>query len=89
MTDLTLKHIWQTPGYRELTLDLIDDRTRKEFSVRIRPADLQHLINACADATRQIGTEPPIDWDRHPTQVYWPDVRPWRVGPRVATAGGR
>lgn len=77
---LDLKGIWQAPGYRSLTLSLIDPVSKREYDVHLSPKDLQHLINECADAAKQIGTEPPIDWDQYPSQVYWPTITPWKVG---------
>jgi len=88
MSTLTIKGIWNGPGYRDLVLDLVDEAGR-EHQLQIRPAEMQRVINACADAVSQIGTEPPIDWDRHPTQIYWPTVTPWRRGPSPAKAEGK
>lgn len=79
---LELKHIWTAPGYRHLTLTFVNPTTKAEYDVNIVAADLQRLINSCADATRQIGIHGPIDWDLHPTQIYWPAVTPWKAGPR-------
>lgn len=80
-----LKNIWVAPGYRALTLEC-EDSDGKRVDVHIEPADMQRLISACADAVGQIGTEPPIDWDRHPTQIYWPSVTPWKRGERKTKA---
>lgn len=85
-TPLEIKQIWQAPGYRELSLTLIDPATRKEYRVQFMPTDMQRLINECADAVRQIGMGSPIDWDRYPTQIYWPTITPWRIPPRRAPA---
>jgi len=85
MTVLTLKRIWQAPGYRNLTLTMVDPQTRKEYELRVPPKDLQRLINECADAARQIGEpHPPIDWDHYPAQIYWPTITPWMAGKRKA-----
>jgi hypothetical protein len=83
---LDLKHIWTAPGYRTLSLTLIDPLTKREYDVHVAPADLQRLINACADAAKQIGVEGAIDWDQHPTQIYWPAITPWKAGRRAALA---
>lgn len=84
MTDLILKHIWNGPGYRDLRIDAVDAETGRPHSLRIAAKDMQRLIDACADAVKQIGVNPPIDWSLHPTQIYWPQVTPWRVGPLPA-----
>jgi hypothetical protein len=83
MSDLALKNIWNGPGYRDLRLDMIDPDTRREYALRLSPQDVQRLIYACADAVKQIGTHPPLDWKYYPTQIHWPEVRPWMVGPAI------
>jgi len=83
---LELKHIWTAPGYRSLTLTLIDPETKREHNIHLAPADVQRMISACADAAGQIGTEGPLDWAQYPTQVYWPMVTPWKTGPRARRA---
>ncbi len=83
--DLDLKNIWNAPGYRDLRLVAVDRQTGREYSVRVAAKDMQRLISACADAVQQIGVEGPIDWDQHPTQIYWPNVTPWKSGPRKAS----
>jgi hypothetical protein len=80
-THIELQNIWVAPGYRDLTLRCIDPATKKQYELRIPASGMQHLINECADAVKQIGIDPPIDWDLHPTQIYWPTVTPWKVGP--------
>ena len=81
-TQLNYKHYWVAPGYRDVLLVMVDPLTLKEYELRLAPADVQRLIFGFADATKQIGTEPPIDWDAYPTQIAWPQVTPWRAGPR-------
>ncbi len=84
---LELKNIWNGPGYRDLSLTLVDPQTKREYDLHIPVKDMQRLINACADAVKQIGApHPPIDWDRYPTKIYWPQVTPWVDGKRPATA---
>ena|ERR1700676_1053726 len=80
MADLTYKGCWQAPGYRNLSIVATDD-AGKEYQVHVAPKDLQRLIWECADAAKQIGTEPPIDWADYPTQIVWPQVTPWIIGP--------
>lgn len=82
--ELELKHIWNGPGYRDLRIDAVDPTTGREYSLRITAKDMPRLIGACADAVKQIGLDAPIDWDLYPTQIYWPEVKPWRPGPRTA-----
>lgn len=89
MTRLTYKTYSHAPGYRDLTLKLVDPATGKEYELDLRPADIQRVIFACADATKQIGTEPPIDWETWRAQIIWPHVIPWRVGPATAKVEGR
>lgn len=80
MQMLELKNIWNGPGYRDLLLVFVDSTTKRETEVRVQAKDMQRLINACADAVKQIGTHPPLDWERHPTTIYWPSVTPWKAG---------
>ena len=82
--DLDLKGIWNGPGYRDLRLDCLDPQTGRRYSVSVPAREMQRLINACADAVKQIGVEGPLDWSLHPTQIYWPEVTPWKAGPRKA-----
>lgn len=84
---LEVKNIWNAPGYREISLTMIDPETMKEYRAHFPPGELQRLINACADAAKQIGYEGPIDWDRHPTTVYWPEVTPWKPAARQPRPG--
>jgi hypothetical protein len=79
--NLNYKGCWQAPGYRNLSIVATDD-AGKEYQVHVSPKDLQRLIWECADAAKQIGTEPPIDWADYPTQVVWPQVTPWIIGQR-------
>lgn len=86
MTTLTYKTCWRAPGYRDLTLVLVDP-SGKEYELRLPPQDVQRLIFECADAAKQIGDpHPPLDWDAWPAQIVWPAVTPWKVGPSVAPA---
>lgn len=77
---LIYKNHSAAPGYRDLKLKLADPVTGKEYEVDLRPADVETLIFACAEVTRQIGDHPPIDWDAHRAQIVWPSVTPWKVG---------
>lgn len=87
MTGLRLQGIWTAPGYRTLTLDLVDPATQKVQRVHLSAEDVQRLIFGCADAVRQIGRgEPPIDWDDFPFQIVWPAVTPWAKGTAPAVA---
>lgn len=83
-TYLKLQSIWNGPGYRDLSLDLIDEHTKKEYRLNIPASEMQRLINACADAVKQIGTDGPLDWGQHPAQIYWPEVTPWKAEARRA-----
>ena len=87
---LELKNIWNGPGYRDLLLVFVDPATKRETECRVQAKDMQRLINACADATKQIGAaHPPLDWDIHPTTIYWPSVTPWMAGkPKLAAVDG-
>ncbi len=85
--NLSYKSCWQAPGYRQLTIVVTDD-TGRVYDLHIGPKDLQRLINECADAAKQIGGRPPIDWDDHPAQIYWPQISPWIAGPSKETKGG-
>lgn len=80
-TRLTYKTYSHAPGYRDLTLVLVDPATGKEYELDLRPHDVQSVIFACADAAKQIGGEPPIDWNAYRAQIVWPKVTPWRIGP--------
>lgn len=77
---LKYKSCWHAPGYRSLGIVMVDPDTGKEFQLAIGPEQLQRLINDCADAARQIGAHPPLDWERHPSVIYWPSISPWRAG---------
>jgi hypothetical protein len=46
----------------------------------LRPADVQRIIFACAEATKQISNHPPLDWDVYKAQIFWPTVTPWKAG---------
>lgn len=90
MTRLTYKTYSTAPGYRDLTLNLVDPETGKEYELDLRPQDVQRVIYACADVTKQIGTLPPIDWDAYRSQICWPQVTPWIAGdPRPSDVGQR
>lgn len=83
MATLKYKSCWQAPGYRSPVMVLVDEAGR-EYRLRLMPADLQRVINECADSVKQIGApHPPIDWAEYPTQIYWPQITPWQVGPPV------
>lgn len=82
--DLKLKGVWTAPGYRDLTLELVDAKTGQRHDLHISATEIQRLVNGCADAVKQIGFEPPIDWDLFRAQIYWPVVTPWKVGPSPA-----
>lgn len=84
---LSYKGCWQAPGYRQLSIVAVDEAGR-EYDLHIPAKELQRLINECADAAKQIGGHPPIDWDDYPVQIYWPQVSPWIAGPSKATKGG-
>lgn len=77
---LKYKSCWHGPGYRDLRFILVDE-TGKEHELHLPPADVQRVIFDCADAAKQIGDHPPIDWDAYPTQIIWPAVTPWKAGP--------
>jgi hypothetical protein len=81
MTTLTYKTAWRAPGYRDLTLVLVDPATSKEYELHLPPADVQKLIFECADAAKQISDRPPIDWDTYRSQIVWPTITPWKPGP--------
>jgi len=78
-TELRFKSCWRAPGYRDLDFVLIDKGGR-EYRLRLPPADVQRVIFECADAAKQIGDHPPLDWDRWPATIYWPVVTPWKAG---------
>jgi hypothetical protein len=80
-TQLAYKNCWQAPGYRNPVFVLVDPKTGNEFELSLQPRDLQRVINECADAAKQIGGHPPIDWDQHPYPVYWPQITAWISGP--------
>ena len=74
------------PGYRYLTLTL-KDSAGNEYELQLSPAKVQTLIYACTDVVRQINNHPPLDWDRYPSQIYWPAVQVlWMRGPDSAVA---
>lgn len=80
MTPLTYKSCWQAPGYRSPTLTFTD-AAGKEYECTLTPKELQLVIYECAEAARGCGGKPPIDWDKYPTRVVWPQVTPWVDGP--------
>lgn len=81
MPHLTYKSCWTAPGYRNLTL-VLTDASGKEYEAHLAPKDVQRLIWECADAVKQIGADPPIDWPEYPTQIVWPQITPWIAGPQ-------
>lgn len=87
--NLDLKSIWNGPGYRDLLLVFVDPTSQRETEVRVQAKDMQRLINACADAVKQINMHPPLDWDIYPTQIYWPQVTPWMPGHSVKAKAAR
>jgi hypothetical protein len=89
MTILTYKGCWRAPGYRDLTLVVVNPATGKEFELRLPPEDVQSLIFDCAGAARQIGAGPPIDWDAYRAQIFWPMITPWQMGPVVPPESDR
>jgi hypothetical protein len=82
---LKYKSCWHAPGYRSLGVVMVDPDGR-EYQLSIGPKELQRLINDCADAAKQIGGHPPIDWEEYPHSVYWPEVKPWIAGTYKKTA---
>jgi hypothetical protein len=82
MLDLRRSSCWHSPGYRHLTIVLVDQLTGNEHSLFLPPTALQSVIMDCADAAKQIGAGPPIDWDAYPSPIFWPTITPWRNGPR-------
>lgn len=77
----TLRYVTSgfAPGYRDLTLNCVDS-DGNEYRLELRPDDVQRVIFACADAAKQIGNDPPLDWDQYKTQIFWPNVTPWKRG---------
>lgn len=67
------------PGYRDLTLNCVD-ADGNEYRLYLRPDDVQRVVFACADVIKQIGNDPPIDWDLYRTQLFWPQITPWKKG---------
>lgn len=81
-TTLASLRFWTAPGYRSITIEAVDGEG-KRYRLHVPPSEMPRLINACADATKQIGVNAPIDWEQHPERVDWPnDVTPWRDGPK-------
>lgn len=81
---LTYKTCWSAPGYRDLRFVLVD-KTGAEYELHLPPKDVQRIIFECADAAKQINDHPPLDWEQWPSQILWPSIVPWMVGP----AGGQ
>ena len=79
-TTLIYKTCWRAPGYRDLTLVLLDPANGKEYELQLPPKEVQTLIFECADAAKQIGDLPPIAWDVYRAQIVWPTITPWKVG---------
>lgn len=86
MADLTFKTCWRAPGYRDLRLVLVDPTTGQEHELHLPPEHVQRLIFECADAAKQIGDHPPIDWDAWRAQIIWPTITPWKLGPAQQSA---
>lgn len=80
---LVYENCWHGPGYRDLRVVLRDPRTGKNYDFDLPPADVQRMIWNCADAAKQIGDHPPLDWDQYRATIQWPTVIPWMPGPPV------
>lgn len=76
---LTLRTSGYAPGYRDLSL-IVVDASGREYDLRLRPQDVQSLIFDCASVTKQINDHPPLDWDQYPATIMWPAVTPWKEG---------
>jgi len=77
---LVYENCWHGPGYRDLRMVLRDAKTGKTYDLDLRPADVQRVIYDCADAAKQIGDHPPLDWDQHQATIHWPSITPWMPG---------